>query len=100
VRDETRHARFGWQLLEWVEPRLGCDRANAAWARGWARSLRQPRDNVGRAGGIADGGGLGWIRGRHGSSLPATPSMRALARHCALRNHRDLYAHETGLGCP
>lgn len=62
VRDETRHARFGWRYFEWAAPRLDADerRRLGELLGALLRPLTAGLDDERRSAG-GDGGGLGWM---------------------------------------
>jgi hypothetical protein len=61
VRDETRHARFGWRYLAWAAPRFSID-DKSRLAREAAELLRPLVAGLDRVGAAddRDGAGLGW----------------------------------------
>jgi hypothetical protein len=80
VRDETRHARFGWDYLEWARPDEAERQKLAAIIND---ALAQLRPMLEGEGGAADGGGLGWMSPREWRALARQSIEQALIRPLA-----------------
>jgi hypothetical protein len=80
VRDETRHARFGWDYLEWAKPDEPERRKLGAMV---GAALQQLAPLLDGEGDLADGGGLGWMSAREWRQLARRSVEEALLRPLA-----------------